>query len=241
MKCLICDAEFHHNQLKFHLRKEHNLDVAEYYLKYILETDEIPKCVYCGGDSKFLKFSRGYSIYCSKNCRSKHNIGILNKDPEFQRLANEGQLRALKENPEFFELKARVARENVFKTFDDSKDMLLYFIDLGDKVKVGVSKSEQVMRGIVPSRVFTVCRDSKRLGKSDTKLITLIRGSLSEVYPIESNIIEQFSEHRAEGVEYFKKEVLEDILKFINDNISSSTTIETLDVEEINKALQSKE
>ena len=221
MKCLICDAEFYHNQLKFHLRKEHNIDVAEYYLKYVLETDEVPKCIYCGGDSKFLKFSRGYSVYCSKNCRSKHNIGILNKNPEIKRLY----------------------RKNLVNQFNKNKPLSLYVLDLVNCIKVGVTQSSQLCRSIIPERLYRVCLDANKLGYSNLKLIQYIKGSFEEVINIEDSIVEIFSEKSvdgAEGVEYFKKEALEDILKFINDNISSSTTIETLDVEEINKALQPK-
>ena len=116
-------------------------------------------------------------------------------------------------------------------------------LDLVNYIKVGVTQSSQLCRSIIPERIYRVCLDANKLGYSNLKLIQYIKGSFEEVINIEDSIVEIFSEKSvdgAEGVEYFKKEALEDILKFINDNISSSTTIETLEVDEINKALQPK-
>nr|DAQ95662.1 MAG TPA: ROS/MUCR transcriptional regulator protein [Caudoviricetes sp.] len=263
MKCLICDAEFKHISLKRHLSKEHDLSVAEYYLKYVLETDEIPKCLHCGGDSKFIKYSRGYSIYCSKNCRSKHTIGRLNRDPEFQRLAREGQIKAHRENPDKAKRRKEVAIQNINKFnnrstldkisssflsgvkksqtyyFDNTKPLLLYLVVLTDSIKVGVTQDERKRRNVIPNRIYGLTIGSGI--KGDYSVSLLISGSVDTIFDLESRITMTFKHQLNHGFEYFKKEALDDILKFINDNISSSTTIETLDVDEINKALQSKE
>lgn len=263
MKCLICDAEVNHVSLRHHLRKEHNLSVADYYLKYVLETDETPKCLHCGGDSKFLKFSAGYSTYCSKSCRSKHTIGRLNKDPEFQRLAREGQIKAHRENPDKAKKKREVSIRNINKfnnrstldkisssflsgvkknqtyLFDNTKPLLMYLVVLVDSIKVGITQDERKRRGVIPNRIYGLTVGSGIKGNYEVSL--LISGSVDAIFDLESRVTLTFKDQLKQGFEYFKKEALEDILKFINDNISSSTTIEILEVDEINKVLQSKE
>lgn len=263
MKCLICDAEFYYTKLKSHLKETHDLSVAEYYLKYILETDDVPKCLHCGEDSKFIKFSRGYSTYCSRNCRSKYTIGKLNKNPEFQRLAKEGQIKAMKENPDKANKKREVAIQNINKfnslslqeklssnyvngvkknqvnQFDNTKPLLMYLVVLKDSVKVGITQDRRKRKEVIPKRLYDLTLGSGI--KGDYSVSLLISGSVDAIFDLESRITLNFKNQLDHGFEYFKKEALEDILKFINDNISSSTTIETLDVDEINKVLQSKE
>lgn len=263
MKCLICNAEFYHTKLKTHLKEVHDFSVSDYYLKYVLETDETPKCLHCGGDSKFLKFSVGYSTYCSKSCRSKHTIERLNKDPEFQRLAKEGQIKSMKKNPDKAVKKREIAIQNINKFnsritqeklssnyvkgvkknqvthFDITKPLLMYLVVLGDSIKVGITQDERKRKGVIPKRLYDLTLGSGINGNYSISL--LISGDVETIFDLESRITISFKDQLNHGFEYFKKEALEDILKFINDNISSSTTIETLEVEEINKALQSKE
>lgn len=263
MKCLICNAEFYHTKLKTHLKEVHDLSVSEYYLKYLLEMDETPKCLHCGEDSKFLKFSVGYSTYCSKSCRSKHTIGRLNKDPEFQRLAKEGQIKACKDNPDKANKRREIAIQNINKfnsrslqeklssnfvngvkknqvsKFDETKPLLMYLLVLTDSIKVGITQDIRKRKGVIPKRLYDLTLGSGINGNYSISL--LISGSVETIFDLESRITITFKDQLKYGFEYFKKEALEDILKFINNNISSSTTIETLDVEEINKALQSKE
>ena len=63
-KCEICGREYSRNcDLSRHYRTEHNLPKEEYYTKYILKQDEIPKCI-CGKNRKFISIVKGFNKTC---------------------------------------------------------------------------------------------------------------------------------------------------------------------------------
>ena len=59
MECKICGYSSDPSNMSKHIRKIHNLEVQEYYDKYIAEEGE-DLCKICKKPTKFLGLSRGY-------------------------------------------------------------------------------------------------------------------------------------------------------------------------------------
>jgi hypothetical protein len=96
MICEICKNDY--KNFLNHL-KSHNINGIEYYCKYILKLNEIPKCK-CGKEiTKFKgrKIENGLSEYCSHECyisdnKKRHKEGIfINHSEKMKQLHKEGK------------------------------------------------------------------------------------------------------------------------------------------------------
>lgn len=69
-RCEECGKEtINEKALKIHLTKKHKIDAKSYYLKWI--SHEIPKCVDCENEAKFLNLTRGFNSRCSR-CNQRY-------------------------------------------------------------------------------------------------------------------------------------------------------------------------
>lgn len=69
-KCEECGKEsISEKALKIHLTKKHKIDAKSYYLKWI--SHEIPKCVDCENEAKFLNLTVGFNLRCSR-CNQRY-------------------------------------------------------------------------------------------------------------------------------------------------------------------------
>ena len=67
MNCKICNINFIDNRLFLkHIRKEHKIEVKEYYDTYIKKPNE-GICI-CGKETPFLSIYKGYQKHCSAKC-----------------------------------------------------------------------------------------------------------------------------------------------------------------------------
>jgi len=65
-QCLVCGQSVY--KLTKHI-KDHNLTPKEYYHKYVIKSDEIPKCEACGKELEFHTLTEPYYKTCDINCR----------------------------------------------------------------------------------------------------------------------------------------------------------------------------
>lgn len=83
MYCKICNKEIEFKRIsdfiKCHIIKLHNSNSKDYYDMFLKKDSNDGKCKICGKDTNFINLQRGYTIYCSKNCKSIDNDYILNK------------------------------------------------------------------------------------------------------------------------------------------------------------------
>jgi hypothetical protein len=83
MYCKICNQETKY-ELKqfsqFHLRKEHNINIKDYYDKYFRKDGE-GFCLECGKETVYNDFRRGYRIFCSFKC-AKSSDYVANRISE---------------------------------------------------------------------------------------------------------------------------------------------------------------
>lgn len=94
--CHICQKETNCSDInrfaRWHLKKEHDISLKEYYDTYFLKEDE-NKCVMCGNDTKFDGFNKGYKKHCSRECLHKdtnYRENLKMKLKEYDRkIANE--------------------------------------------------------------------------------------------------------------------------------------------------------
>lgn len=70
MTCLICNKTFQNgNYLSAHIRFTEHITCQEYYDKYLKNKNE-GKCLVCSKPTKYLNFTRGYQLYCNKQCKN---------------------------------------------------------------------------------------------------------------------------------------------------------------------------
>lgn len=67
--CKICNNEFTHKSLCYHITHTHNISIEEYYDKYIQKGI----CSTCGKQTKFISLSKGFRQYCSHACAAKND------------------------------------------------------------------------------------------------------------------------------------------------------------------------
>lgn len=116
--CWICNQEV--GQLATHIWNIHNkMTPEEYYLKYVLQKSEFPKCMnpLCNKLAPFHRFANGFNKYCSHSCRTTHwishdeskaivaeNLRQYNlkswADPEYRKKKTEAFI-ALKNHPDY--------------------------------------------------------------------------------------------------------------------------------------------
>lgn len=77
MECKICGYSSDPANLAKHIRKIHNLDVQEYYDKYLAKEDE-GLCKICKTPTKFLGLSKGYKECCCSACTMELHYGVRN-------------------------------------------------------------------------------------------------------------------------------------------------------------------
>lgn len=73
-KCKICGKEIGNKGLTSHFKNTHSISSKEYYDKYLKQEGE-GKCLECGKETKFIKFTKGYHTFCSTKC-SNNNKGV---------------------------------------------------------------------------------------------------------------------------------------------------------------------
>lgn len=72
LRCEFCHKEYSIGPLQTHLRKIHNSDLIEYYLKYI-NPNINTICEFCGKQKRFNGFKNGFSNTCKNpSCRNKY-------------------------------------------------------------------------------------------------------------------------------------------------------------------------
>lgn len=251
--CKICGKDICCRFMPHHLKKEHGIEASDYYVKYI--NPIIPKCRCCGKPLLFWKFSKPYGSTCgSKECVSKmhsETMSELNKDPEFQKLANEGQRNAINTNPDLKLLKqsvartqlksvnknltlkerqqrGRLARFNQYIRSDERKgftERYFYIIDFSDYVKIGIYRCPK-------NGDFSVYRLREYMD-TEGKVYNLIlyKGNNIEVLNLEDTLVWEFYDSHVEdskyGTEVFLYSERENIINKVNELICS-TTIEKI-------------
>ena len=70
-KCKICGKEIGNKGLTSHFKNTHNISSKEYYDKYLKQENE-GKCLECGKETKFIKFTKGYHSFCSTKCSNNN-------------------------------------------------------------------------------------------------------------------------------------------------------------------------
>jgi len=84
VQCQICNLEFTIGRLQLHVAKVHNINIEEYYSKYINNDPIDKKCPMCDKQRKFIGFSSGYAITCcDKSCKAKY-INSTYKENQIQ-------------------------------------------------------------------------------------------------------------------------------------------------------------
>lgn len=71
--CQICKRELSPLGMPNHLKHAHDLRVKEYYDQYLKKPDE-GICYVCGGPTRFIHMTQGYSKYCCMQCVGKSDI-----------------------------------------------------------------------------------------------------------------------------------------------------------------------
>lgn len=67
-QCLICGNIFQNGQfLSAHLKFEEHISGKDYYDKYLKKENE-EVCIVCGKPTRYINFTRGYQICCSREC-----------------------------------------------------------------------------------------------------------------------------------------------------------------------------
>lgn len=259
--CKICNKEVAGNHFPSHVKKDHNLEISEYYVKYI--DPVVPKCRSgCGRDLKFWKMSHPYGSTCGHpECVSRmhsETMTELNYKKEFQKLANEGQRNAIATKPELLEKKRLIARSQLeyvnyeFLTLKDRQfrgraaklshylksdekkgftERYLYIVDFMGSVKIGIYRVPRFYKPIATSRL-------REYMDSECKVYNLIlfKGNNVEILYLEDQIVREFYEFRDEVAKYstetFKYEKREEIILRINELINSTTIEKVLDAEE---------
>ena len=70
MTCLICNQTFQNgNYLSAHIRFDEHITCKEYYDTYI-KSDNEGKCLVCNKPTKYINFTRGYQMYCCRQCKN---------------------------------------------------------------------------------------------------------------------------------------------------------------------------
>ena len=71
IKCLICKKEFYNGDyLSAHLKFEEHITGQNYYNIYLKKENE-GICPVCSKPTKYINFTRGYQVYCSRECAAK--------------------------------------------------------------------------------------------------------------------------------------------------------------------------
>lgn len=79
-KCKICGKEIGNKGLTSHFKNTHNISSKEYYDKYLKQENE-GKCLECGKETKFIKFTKGYRSFCSTKCSNNNkDVSKLKKE-----------------------------------------------------------------------------------------------------------------------------------------------------------------
>lgn len=79
-KCKICGKEIGNKGLTSHFKNIHNISSKEYYDKYLKQENE-GKCLECGKETKFIKFTKGYRSFCSTKCLNNNEaVSKLKKE-----------------------------------------------------------------------------------------------------------------------------------------------------------------
>lgn len=84
IKCLICNQIFQNgNYLSAHLKFIEHINSKDYYDTYLKKENE-EFCVVCGKPTKYLNFTKGYQICCSRKCASiEKGVKISNTKQSF--------------------------------------------------------------------------------------------------------------------------------------------------------------
>jgi len=73
LECQICHNKYTIGRLQIHISKIHNLDIVDYYLRYINPLSAVPLCEFCQKPNKFKGFTHGFSTTCgSPSCRNRY-------------------------------------------------------------------------------------------------------------------------------------------------------------------------
>lgn len=221
MKCNECNKEF--SDLGKHLRV-HGINSKIYYHKYILKTEEIPKCnaPNCFNEVTFRNIIKGYNKTCSRSCgtsfslikrfqiesyREKHSnrMIIQHKIPK-NNIANKLRMKKLNDNPEFKaalsirskKLILEVHRDNFIKkaTENGILEGIFYLMKFEDCIKIGVCRYSLNKLSYLNNRVGILKPIS----------YTLYLGNLIEVANYEYKIKTTYLPIK--GAEYFPLDML---------------------------------
>lgn len=141
--CKICGGEY--SRIRLHL-KSHDIDPMDYWVNYISETKEYPKCKFCGKPiSHFINdsFECGPGIYCSKECmdadlpnvlRERHANGIYEGTSYLTTQWNHDIYSRL-------DSLARTAYHRLFRDIDPLSEGYFYIVILeNETLKIGASR-----------------------------------------------------------------------------------------------------
>lgn len=253
--CAICGKDICCRFMPHHLKKEHGMEVSDYYVKYI--NPVIPKCRICGKPLSFWKFSKPYGSTCgSSECVSKmhsETMTELNSNSEFQKLANEGQRNAINNNKDLRLKKQVIARSHLKKAnkeltlkerqlrgrnsrkaqyirSDERKgftERYFYILDFNGGIKIGIYRTPK-------NGDFTVYRLREYMD-TEGKVYNLLlyKGNNLEVLDLEDKLVWEFYDFHIPSSKYstevFCSEKRNDIINWVNNFISSTTIEKVLD------------
>lgn len=231
------------------------MDVWDYYKTYI--DPVIPVCRSCGKPLIFYKLSKPYGSTCGDpECVKKmhsETMTSLNYNPEFQRLAGEGQRNAINSNSELKEKKAKVAKDqlsvvnqtltlkerqlrgrnsrmNQYIKSDEKKgftERYFYIVDFGQYVKIGIYRCPK-------NGDFSVYRLREYMD-TEGKVYNLIlyKGNYLDVLKLEDTLVWEFYDYHVKdskyGTEVFMYSERSNIVNKVNELISSTTIEKLLD------------
>ncbi len=123
MQCNICSLEF--KSLGCHIRYKHpEYTAKEYYDKYLRKDNE-GFCENCGKESVFVNINKGYSVYCSDDCR----LAVMRSDNNYakrieckQKISNKLKGNKHTLGYKFTEEQCKHVRAAIKKSWDESPE-----------------------------------------------------------------------------------------------------------------------
>lgn len=143
--CKICGGEYY--KLRLHLRS-HQIDPMDYWVHYVSENHQYPKCLYCGEPILHFindSFDCGPGVYCNKECMDLDLPRVLSERHENG--VYEGTSYLINNwNTNIYERLdslARTARARLLREEDPFVDGYLYIINInGDSIKIGATRQD---------------------------------------------------------------------------------------------------
>ena len=237
-KCNIC-KQYYKNLGKHISGKHKNIMTAkDYFDKYLKKEDNICRHPDCNNKTTFIRFEKGYHIYCSVKCtandeklilhKSKLRAKTLTNDPEILIRAMEKRKLTYLNFPEKEirrENNTSIGLRNHYNQLADPNCDVPYFLYIIKHltlpiIKIGRSKDPE-------NRLIGIIKDF-----GNCEIIYTIQKPFNKIYPLEIYLHNHFNKYcqvQPTGggrTEWFCESILEDVLtssaKFLFDDIDIS-------------------